>query len=66
MFLSYTDKLEDTGEDYAVLVDHGSEGITVLSQHTTIFEAMTAMNECNYGSPMAIVKVCRINIEERL
>lgn len=60
MFLSTTTKLIDTGDDYAVLVDYGQDGISVLSQHATIAEAMRARDECNYGSPMAIVKICRI------
>lgn len=60
MFLSTTDKLKDTGDDYAVLIDYGSEGIVVLSQHENIEQAMKARDENNYGSPMAIVKVCRI------
>ena len=60
MFLSTTAKLIDTGDDYAVLVDYGPEGIFVLSQHKTIAEAMLARDQCNYGSPMAIVKICRI------
>ena len=31
MFLSMTEKLKDVGRDYAVLLDYGSEGISVLS-----------------------------------
>ena len=61
MFLSTTDKLTDTGNDYAVLVDYYSEGISVLSQHETLSAAMQARDECNYGQPMAVVKVCRID-----
>lgn len=60
MLLSTTGKLKDTGDDYVVLVDYGSEGFSVLSQHETIEAAMRARDECNYGSPMAIVKLCRI------
>ena len=60
MFLSTTEKLKDTGDDYAVLVDYGSEGLSVLSQHKTIESAVRARDECNYGSAMAIVKICRI------
>lgn len=60
MFLSTTDKLKDTREDYAVLVDYGTEGFSVLSQHKTIEAAMRARDECSYGSAMAIVKICRI------
>jgi hypothetical protein len=60
MFLSTTDKLKDTGDDYAVLVDNGTEGFSVLSQHEYIESAMKARDECNYGSPMAIVKICRV------
>jgi hypothetical protein len=62
MFLSFTPKLADIGKDYAVLIDYGSEGIAVHSQHETISEAIQAMNENGhqYGSPMAIVKICRI------
>ena len=51
MFLSTIKKLKDVGRDYTVLLDYGPEGISVLSQHETIAEAVKAMNECNYGSP---------------
>ena len=60
MFLSTTEKLTDTGNDYAVLIDYGSEGIAVMSQHESLESAILARDNCNYGSPMAIVKVCRI------
>jgi len=66
MFLSTTTKFNDTGDDYVVLVDYGSEGIVVHSQHETIGEAMLARDECDYGSPMAIVKVCRIKEPEEI
>jgi len=60
MFLSTIEKLLDTGDDYAVLLDYGSEGLSVLSRHETIAAAMMARDECTFGSPMAIVKICRI------
>lgn len=60
MFLSTTDKIVDTGDDYLVMIDYGSEGIVIHSQHETIEAAMLARDGCDYGSPMAIVKVCRI------
>ena len=66
MFLSATDKIKDTGDDYLVLIDYGSEGIVVYSQHETIESAMLARDECNYGSPTAIVKVCRIKEPEEI
>lgn len=53
MFLSYSDKLKDEG-DYVVLVDYGSEGIVVLSQHDELEGAIVAMHKCTYGSPISI------------
>ena len=60
MFLSQIETLSDTGNDYAVLIDYGSEGMRILSTHNTVVEAIVARDKCNYGSPMAVIKVCRI------
>jgi hypothetical protein len=60
MFLSCIDTLLDSGEDYALLLDYGSEGIVVDSQYETISQAMQARSECTLGVKTAIVKICRI------
>lgn len=60
MILNSISKIIDDGRDYVVLIDYGTEGISVLSQHLNISDAMKAMNEC-YGLSKAVVKVCRIS-----
>ena len=62
MFLSTTNKLLDGKGDYAVIIDYGSEGLSVLSQYYSLIEAMMARDACDYGEPMAIVKICRIEV----
>ena len=66
MFLSTIDQLKDTGDDYAVILDYRTEGLSVLSQHETIEQAMDARDNCNCGQPMAIVKICRIETPKEI
>lgn len=61
MILNSISKIIDDGRDYVVLIDYGTEGISVLSQHLNISGAFKAMNECNYGLSKAILKVCYIS-----
>jgi hypothetical protein len=49
-----------------VLIDYGPEGIVGHSQHETIGAAILARDSCNYGSPSAIVKVCRVKEPEEI
>ena len=64
MIFNGSEKILNNGKDYLVLVDYGMEGISVGSQHETLAKALLWMHEAAYWSPMTIVKLVRVNIEE--
>lgn len=63
LFLNYSDRIKDDGNDYILLADYGSEGMSVQSQHETLWGAVEAMHRYAHAQ-MTIVKVCRMDIKE--
>ena len=57
-------EIKDDSGDYLVLVDYGTEGIKVASQHGSV---ASALSSALYGNSVrqAIVKVVRIEITEK-
>ncbi len=66
MFLSTIHRLKDGDGDYAVLIDYGMEGISILSQNDDLESAMRTRDECDYGCQMAVIKICRIESPQEI
>ena len=60
MFLSNIEGLVEDAGDFVILVDYGQNGISIYSQHQELEDAMGMMLRGDLGSPMAMVKLCRI------
>ena len=57
-----TTRIKNNAGDYIVLVDYGSEGMSVQSQHEDANDAVEAMAADQTASPLALVKLCRVSI----
>ena len=63
MMLNNT-RIKSDGGDYVVLLDYGTEGMSVLSQHDDLQESIKALTECDYSSQKALVKLVRFDLQE--
>ncbi len=57
-------KIKDDGGDYLVMVDYGCEGFNVSHQARTHGDALRWMFANNYGSPLTLVKLVRVETME--
>ena len=62
MKLNGMDKILNDGRDYLMLVDYGTEGISVMGQYQSVDEAVTAALRSSMGSAVAIVKLVDIPV----
>ena len=67
MKICETSKIDSDAGDYCVLMDGGSEGMSLASQHSTLNEAVLALGKNNYGAPQVLVKIVdfAITVNER-
>ena len=53
-------KIKDDAGDFLVLVDYGTEGISVAHQDDTMEGAVRWALNCGYGQPMSVVRLVHI------
>ena len=64
MIFNGSSRIKDNGGDYLVLVDYGSEGLSVSHQFHTHTDALGWMAKNNTGYPNTLVKLVRVDILE--
>lgn len=64
MKLNAIPKIDNEAGDFVVLVDYGSEGLSVDSQHKELEKAIEALTKNNCGSPMGIFRLVEVGISQ--
>jgi hypothetical protein len=62
--ISSIEKMDPEEGEFLMLLDYGSEGLSVGGQYDELEDAVRGSATFNYGNPVALVKIVAIKVSE--